>query len=494
MIPAVVAPLFSGLRSPPRVVFGQTRSTSNGNSVSFTYSCQAGDLLLIVAETENEGADNVVGETFTRIAAATVGTGTAGSSSAVGIDSFYRIADGTETQAFISSAGSGHVFGLLLIIEGVDVTDPFIDVQADVQTPGSTSVVWPSVTNDDDCSLVVYVGATNRDSASANFSSQNSTRTAEFIEYIDSGTANNDGGGLCAWGGITSYQGTLEAATGLMATSDLQCRASFLIRSIAPVMPEGAVAQTLPGLEQVANADLSLSGSVAQVAPRLGQLASSAIIPEGEVAQILPKVQQASAGVAQFSATVAQVLPKVAQAAAASERHPAAVAQVAPAVIQAAAAQETLPATVAQVLPKVTQAAAAEETLAAAVAQVLPAVEQAISAAETLPAGVAQTLPGVTQAAGAEHQDTSVAGTVAQVLPTLQQAVQSEIILSGAVVQVTPKVAQHADGAVTYEGIGATVAQILPFLQQGVEAEIDASSVLNPDWVMRLRRRRRRAA
>jgi hypothetical protein len=489
--------LGEGKVSPPQIVWADATNGGSPNTLSVPGGVPVGALLLVFVATENQ-TPGVSGGTGGWTELIADGFGTGGTANALACRTFYRVRDGSESTITITSTNANVVIGCA--ITGAKASSLFVDAVIATEPSAVSQAVFPAPTNDSENSLILYALAGDLDASGA-FNNPAFLRTFSPNTSTDGGfvdtqsTTVNNGSWLVLRQGVTSHQGMLTpAVVSKLQTADELVLTTLLIRADLPDPIDVDVAQNLPKIGQAVTATLLPEGAAVQTLPRLTQAASGAERLTGLVAQALPKTQQAAVASERLTGSVAQVLGIVAQSAEAAERYPAVVAQITPKVAQAATGKETMRATVAQVLPTVEQVAAGEHadiSVNGAVVQTLSTIDQAAFATERATAVVGQTLPTPQQAAQSEI---ILSGAVAQVVPKAAQAAIGSERLAGVVAQIVPKARQSADGTITYAGHAGSVAQVLAFLQQEIAAEIDTTNLAGADWIMRLRRRRRRRA
>ena len=140
---------------PTRVSGSTTTSSVGAGSYLLPTSWAQNDVLVFVYETANETA-SFPPSGWTSLVS--LGTGTAGGTSATKLHICYRIATASESGLSVPDQGD-HQLGLIFGYRGVDLVNP-IDTTptTSVEASGSTSVTLPSITTlTDDCLVVSYV-------------------------------------------------------------------------------------------------------------------------------------------------------------------------------------------------------------------------------------------------------------------------------------------------------------------------------------------------
>jgi hypothetical protein len=193
----------------------------------------ADDIGLLILENANQAA-TVSG--WTEVGASPKGVGSAGSSSATGLQLFWkRAASGAEANASAAYTGN-HQMGQILTVRGAWTGGDPIDTSAGDSTGSAgTAIVIPgSSTITPDC-LIVAVCSTGRDAASttefANWANANLGSITERIDKLDT-TANGGGFGVAT--GPFTGPGAYGNTTADLANSFDQSHISVAIRSTNP--------------------------------------------------------------------------------------------------------------------------------------------------------------------------------------------------------------------------------------------------------------------
>lgn len=211
-------------------------------SVGAVSGVQAGDLLLLFVESENQAVSTPAGG-WTQVTSSPVSTGTAAAAGAVRLTVFYLVASGADSTTTVADSGD-HTCAIKIAYRGVDTTTPFDATPvAGTKTPATTTATFPAITTATDNALVVLASALDLDAAStATTGTATNANLTSINERHDQTVIAGDGGGLVIIDGVKATAGNTGTTTATV-TSTIQVYLTMALRQ-APVSGSLSVTET----------------------------------------------------------------------------------------------------------------------------------------------------------------------------------------------------------------------------------------------------------
>lgn len=221
------------MSTTPTYVAAGTYTTGVGAlSVPMPAGIQAGDLLVLFAESENQDiATPTTGGTWTQIGVAQ-GTGTAGNATSARLEVWARLATASETNVTVADSGD-HTSAIIHAYRGVEPTSFFTGTATGgVVAAATTAVSMAGITTGHDNALVVYALAGSADTATAQFpGSPTNASLTSLTKRTDNATTDGDGGSITVITGIKATAGATGTTTGTLSTSTVQAFMVFALRA-----------------------------------------------------------------------------------------------------------------------------------------------------------------------------------------------------------------------------------------------------------------------
>lgn len=187
------------------------------------------DLLLILAESENQTIATPSG--WSHVTNSPQSTGTAAAAGAVQLAVFYKIAGASESSVTVGDSGD-HTTAIMLAFRGVDTSTPFNITAGGVDASTTSSLSCPSVTTTVDNCLIVNCIGLDKDLADTDtLSSVANSNLSYAYEMHDQTIATGDGGGVAALIGRKISAGSTGNTT---ATGDTSTTHAYLTIALQP--------------------------------------------------------------------------------------------------------------------------------------------------------------------------------------------------------------------------------------------------------------------
>jgi len=211
---------------PYYVATGTATSSVNAISVSWP-THQIGDLGILAIETANQPITTVSGWTYI----GGIGVGTAGDTTAVAVNVFYRVAtSSSESAASVADSGN-HTLGVITTYRGVNGT--VLDGSVGTGTTASgTSVAASSITTSYANSLVIAVAASGTDTSTPQFSSFTNSNLSSIGIRTNVATSTGNGGALAVADGGLATAGSSGTTTASYSSTKESAAVQFAIRGI----------------------------------------------------------------------------------------------------------------------------------------------------------------------------------------------------------------------------------------------------------------------
>lgn len=204
-----------------------------GITVAALTGTQAGDIIILFAESAN---DTITTPTGYSVLATQVGTGTSGAAGGVRIASFYRImGDAADTSTTVA-ATNDHTTAIKMLFRDTSLASGggFFVTATSTQGTASTSMTFPAVTTATDESLVVLGVALDTDANStavvSNFANAN---LANIAQRHSQTVATNTGGGLAVYTGQKATAGSTGTSTATGSTSVVRAYHTISLSRVA---------------------------------------------------------------------------------------------------------------------------------------------------------------------------------------------------------------------------------------------------------------------
>jgi len=195
----------------------------------------AGDLLFLVAESENQAITLSTANGFTEISSSPQSAGTAATSPASRLAVFSKTAAGGDTAPVVADSGD-HTSCMVYLVQGGDPTTP-INAQAGGNDSGAndTSAVIPGVTTTVDNAFIILITSTsNNATATTNCGAATNANLTGITEVTDSSNTAGLGGGHCL---ITGTMPTAGATGNTTLTLSATSFKGAITIAIAPNPP-----------------------------------------------------------------------------------------------------------------------------------------------------------------------------------------------------------------------------------------------------------------
>lgn len=196
----------------------------------------AGDLLLLFVESANQ--DVAIPSGWTLVPNSPIGTGTAAAAGGVRLTVLYKITSGAESSVSIADTGD-HTTAIIMAYRGVDQDNPFDTTASKVDSTGTTSMAWPTVTTTQNDTLLVLAVAMDTDASSTatvtNYSMPSGHTAA--TERHDQTVASGDGGGIVVADTVRSTAGGGGAMTATGSTAVTHAYLTIPVRPFIPPTP-----------------------------------------------------------------------------------------------------------------------------------------------------------------------------------------------------------------------------------------------------------------
>ncbi len=122
-----------------------------------------------------------------------------------------------------------HALACIVVIRGAPAGgSPFSAVTTAIKTSASGTTSLPAITTSAPNTLVLGLASRPNDSANASFSLSNPALTG-FVEHLDIGTTQGDGGGFGVWSGIRATPGVVPGSSGSQTPATTNCCISLAI-------------------------------------------------------------------------------------------------------------------------------------------------------------------------------------------------------------------------------------------------------------------------
>lgn len=189
----------------------------------------AGEVGVLVVETANQPIATPSG--WTAVPNGSQGVGTAGSTTATGLQVFWRrAASGAEAAVSLTSTGD-HVNGRILTFRGCIASGDPVDASAgnDGGDVNSTAVSIPGATTTVANCLVIAI-ASRQGTSSLQQSGQANASLTAVVELTETGLGLGNGGGFGIIAGTLAAAGAYSATTATLATASRQARVSLALK------------------------------------------------------------------------------------------------------------------------------------------------------------------------------------------------------------------------------------------------------------------------
>lgn len=217
---------------PRYISKGAFQSGTGALTVPALTGTQAGDIIILFAESANQTINTPTGYS---VLATQTGTGTAGAAGGVRIATFYRILeDAADTATTVADSGD-HTTAIKMLFRDTALANGNIFVAAtSVQTPAATAMTFPAVTSATDESLIVLSVALDTDAAStATVGAVTNANLTSITERHDQTVIAGAGGGLAIITAQDAVAGSTGTSTATGSTSVTRAYTTIALSRIA---------------------------------------------------------------------------------------------------------------------------------------------------------------------------------------------------------------------------------------------------------------------
>ncbi len=171
----------------------------------------ANDILFIIRMSANTPTVGTVPPSggWAEVSNSPQGVGTANTAGGVGINVYWKVADGSETTVSLGDSGDIN-YAVGIAIRNANTSSPINATAGDTHSSGSTSRTLPSVTTSVDGCMIIFFATHDADIGSGRWSAPTNANLTDFVEVFDSGTNIGTGGGCM----ITTARQATAGATG----------------------------------------------------------------------------------------------------------------------------------------------------------------------------------------------------------------------------------------------------------------------------------------
>ncbi len=171
----------------------------------------ANDILFIVRMSANAPTVGIVPPAggWAEVSGSPQGVGTTDAATGVGINVYWKLADGSETTVSLGDSGDIN-YGIGFAVRGASTSAPINASAGDTHSAASSTRTLPSVTTTVDGCMILFFATHDADASGNRWSGATNANLTDFTEVFDAGTTINSGGIVM----ITTAMQATAGATG----------------------------------------------------------------------------------------------------------------------------------------------------------------------------------------------------------------------------------------------------------------------------------------